>query len=35
MKTYLELMDNVLNNGTKKIDRTGVGSKYFWSSNEI
>ena len=26
MKTYLELMDNVLKHGTKKIDRTGVGT---------
>ena len=26
MKTYLELMENVLKNGTKKIDRTGVGT---------
>ena len=26
MKTYLELMGNVLENGTKKIDRTGVGT---------
>ena len=35
MKTYLELMDNVLKHGTK-IDRTGVGTlSIFWSSNEI
>ena len=26
MKTYLELMENVLKNGTKKTDRTGVGT---------
>ena len=26
MRNYLQLMEHVLNHGTKKIDRTGVGT---------